>query len=252
MTQQNLAEILEKSFFNDFSLHKRRPDLYQLIVPLYHDDGDMMDIFIKADGNDITICDCGLTLMRLSYDFDPDTPNQQKILDKIVREAGAYNDDGNICLAATPDMLFESVMQMSQVISKVASMKLLQRHNVNSLFYEQLDKYIDSSFTRYTFQKSYSPIAGRDELKVDYAFQLNQKPVFVFAVRGDSKAQRSIISMLSFQKEKMPFTGIVVHDDYGNLSRDNQKLIMNTADKQYYDFKSFMSNKDEFANKYLA
>ena len=251
MTQELLTETLKKSFFNDFSLHKRRNNLYQILLPLYYEDGDMMDIFIDTSNDQVSICDCGLTLMHLSYSFDITTEKQKRILSNILAESGATNDDGDIRLKVSDNMLFETIMQMSQIISRISSMKMLQKKAVASLFYEQLSSYIDDSFKQYHVEKNYVPIADRDELKVDYAFISGNRPIYVFAVKGDAKAQKSVISMLSFQKENMPFTGIVVHENYSHLRQDTQKVIMNVADKQYYDFTSFTSRKNDFTKKYL-
>lgn len=251
MTQDMLNDILSKSFYNKFRLDERRPNLYQLSVPIYHNDGDMIDLFIKTNGHDITLCDCGLTLMHLSYSFDINTKNREKLLNDIVRDGGAVNDDGNICLATSPNMLFESIMQMSQVISKISAMKALQRDVIHSLFYDEVNSYISTSLKEFKPVKNFVPIKGRDELTVDYLFETPSKPIYLFAVRGNSKAKDSVISMLSFQQEKTPFIGIVVHDDYRELSTATQKMIMNAADKQYFDFNSFTSDRSGFVDRYL-
>jgi hypothetical protein len=38
-------EILRSQFNNHVALHEKRPNVQQLYAPLYHEDGDMIDIF---------------------------------------------------------------------------------------------------------------------------------------------------------------------------------------------------------------
>jgi hypothetical protein len=76
-------EILREQFNSHVALREKRPGVLQVIAPLFHEDGDMMDIFLDMpkNGNEaakIRVTDHGLTLMRLSYTFDIDTPNKEK------------------------------------------------------------------------------------------------------------------------------------------------------------------------------
>jgi hypothetical protein len=54
-------------------------------MPFYHEDGDMIDLFIQPleDGR-FRICDFGMTLMRLSYTYELDTPAKERIFYRIV------------------------------------------------------------------------------------------------------------------------------------------------------------------------
>ena len=126
MLKQDLKDILQKSFHDKFDLVERKENLYQLIVPLYHEDGDMMDIFIRVSGDSLSVCDCGMTLMHLSYTFDVDSEHKEKILFEILNQNDVKYEDGNIFIPTTADMLFRNIMQLSQVISKVSSMKMLR------------------------------------------------------------------------------------------------------------------------------
>lgn len=247
MQELELNNLLQKSFHNKFNITKKRERLYQLFLPLYHNDGDMMDIFVKVNPDDtLTICDCGMTLMRLSYTFDIDSKNKEKMLSNIVKEGGALNLDGNLCINTSNDLFFENIMQLSQVIAKVSNMKIMQRDIIASMFYENIDTYISDKFKDYSPLRKFTPIEGRDELVVDYCFQTTAKPIYLFAIRGNDKAKNSIISMLTFQQESLPFTGVAVHEDFNALSLSTQKMIMNAADKQFFDYNSFKTDSSKF------
>ena len=63
-----IQEILTNTPANAFQLQEKRPGTFQLIAPIFHDDGDMVSIYLeKASDDAIRICDHGMSLMRLSY-----------------------------------------------------------------------------------------------------------------------------------------------------------------------------------------
>lgn len=249
MLEQDLNKLLQKSFHNKFSLVKRRENLYQLIVPLYHEDGDMMDIFINTGGNSLVVCDCGMTLMRLSYTFEVDSEHKEKILFEILSQNEAKYDDGNIFIPTTFDMLFKTIMQLSQVISKVSSMKMLRKSNVSSLFYENVQNYIYSSLSQYTPYKNYLPIEGHTEYFVDYCLKINNKPAFLFTFNNEQKALISTVSVMEFQKKRISFTGVAISNNLADFTKNNQKRIISAMDKVFYDYDDFTSNSIDYFNR---
>ncbi len=67
----------------------------------------MIDLFIVPNGNNkYLLCDYGQTLMRLSYEYDIDTPNKESILQKIIKENSLTENEGNICMETTSETIF--------------------------------------------------------------------------------------------------------------------------------------------------
>ena len=72
----NIKAVLSDRMISGFELAERRPGDYQLIVPICHEDGDMVDIYLHQSPYGeayIRICDFGMALMRLSYSYDLST-----------------------------------------------------------------------------------------------------------------------------------------------------------------------------------
>lgn len=253
MDKQEIGDVLSRSLHHSFQLEEKRNSLYQVFVPLYHDDGDMMDIYIRVeDDGTAIICDCAKTLMRLSYTFDLHTSRQEKLLDTIVRTNGADIQNGNIFIRSTANLLFENIMQMSQIIAQIDAMRFSKRHNVKNLFYEDMSDYIETDLKRFHPQKNIQPIRSRDDLVVDYALDISDRPLYLFGILGNEKALSSVISILSFQQAQLPFTSIAVHADYKSLSQTTQKKIMNAADKQFFDLDSFQGTIESFLSRFVA
>ena len=78
-------DVLKEQFNSRVDFKEKRPGIMQLIAPFYHEDGDMVDIFLtETPSGKIQVCDYGMTLMRLSYSYELDTPNKERIFTKVL------------------------------------------------------------------------------------------------------------------------------------------------------------------------
>ena len=76
MDSDHVSSLLNGISARGYDSYERRPGIYQLIVPILHEDGDMVDIYLQDSPRgpgDVRICDFELTLMRLSYTHDINT-----------------------------------------------------------------------------------------------------------------------------------------------------------------------------------
>ena len=255
LSKLQIVSTLKESFFNQFDLQEKRPNLYQIFVPLYHPDGDMFDIFIRIlPTGQLLLTDCSLTLMRLSYTFEIDSDKKKALLHQTVFESGGTLDveTGAISLPATLDQLFNQIMQFTQIISKVLSLKLLQRKTTASLFYEKVKKFIISDLSTFNISYNVNPISGDKDISVDYVFTGKHKPIYLFPVNNSNNTKKAIITILSLQNVKIPFTSVLVHENYDSLSKVDRKFSMKVADKQFYDYKSFTEDATDYLTRSLA
>ena len=130
MNIKETIELLNNKAGTSFDVYERRPGKYQLIIPIRHEDGDMIDIYLQdspADKSYIRICDFGLTEMRLSYTCEINTPSRQRIFDSILINNGVQNDNENLYLDTTPEMLYEGIMQFAGCVQKICSLSYWNR-----------------------------------------------------------------------------------------------------------------------------
>lgn len=164
----NAVEILREQFNSHVAVREKRPGVLQLVAPLFHEDGDMMDIFLDvpengADGlanptQKLRVSDHGLTLMRLSYTFEIDTPNKEKIFHRILAENGVTEENGELFIDAVPASLYTSLLQFSQAVSKVCNMRYFKREVLASLFEEMLAGFIQEQLPRFRPSEKVLPI----------------------------------------------------------------------------------------------
>lgn len=217
----------------------------QLIAPLYHEDGDMIDIFLAptpSGDQRVRVSDYGMTLMRLSYSFEMNTMNKERILNRILSENGVSAERGVLFIDASPEDLYAAVLQFAQVVAKISNMQMYRREVVQSLFYELLTEFVEDSLSDYSPISSVLPIPSRDDLEVDFQFDIRPHPVFLFGVKDATKARLATISMLEFQKQNLQFKSFVVHEDFESLPKKDRSRITSAADKQFVSLEDFRDN----------
>ncbi len=227
--------LLKEQFNGHIELKEKRPGVMQLLVPLFHEDGDMVDIFLE-EGQEpglIRICDHAMTIMRLSYSLEIDTPNKTRIFRQIVAENGIVEDNGNIFIETRPERLYSAIMQFAQAVAKIANLEVLRREIVRSLFYESLGEFIHDSLAHYTYCTPGYPIPARDELEVDYEFPMDSRPIYLFGVKDATKARLVTISCLEFEKARLSFRSMAVHENFGDLHRKDRQRILSAVDKHF-------------------
>lgn len=96
------------------------------------------------------------------------------------------------------------------------------------------------------------PIEDRDDLEVPIAFTSLPRPVYLFGVKDNSQARLATISCLEFQRRRLPFKSLVVHEEFENLSRKDRSRITNAADKQFATLDDFKEKAEEFFEREAA
>ena len=219
-----------------FDIYRRREDGYQLIVPICHEDGDMVDIYLRESPRGeayVRICDFGMALMRLSYSYDLDTATRRRIFDDILINNRVENDGGNLWLDVPVRRLYEGVMQFAGCVQKVCNMRYWARETVRSAFYDDLSDYITSNLTPYSPVASQTPMPNAEVFSVDWTLTNNKRDFYLFGVLGNDKAKNVAITLLEFQKASLPFISLVVHEDMEALGRRERQYLTRNADRQY-------------------
>src|SRR5208283_4235048 len=132
------------------------------------------------DPSKVRVCDHGMTLMRLSYSYDVDSPNKERILERIVSEDGVSDGNGNLYIDAPAEELCPAILQLAQTIAKVSNMRMYRREVIHSLFFESLAEVVETRLQRFNPRRPYFPLPDQEEYEVDYCFNDREKPVFLF------------------------------------------------------------------------
>lgn len=253
----NYLDLLRTQFSNHVSFVEKRPNIYQMIVPLFHEDGDMVDIFLEpttGTGGAVRVCDHGMTLMRLSYRFELDTDNKRRIFDQILSENQIGEENGNLFIEGAPDRLYPLVLQFAQTVAKISNIEIYKREIMKSEFFDLLTDFIEASLARFNPRRRVLPIPGTDWLEVDYSFDIPQArhALYLFGARDSDKTRLIAITCLELQKARQPFRSMVVHEDFDSLGRKDRGRITSAVDKQFISLDDFRQNAVQFLEREAA
>ena len=244
--------LLKEQFNNRISLKEKREGIIQVFAPLYHEDGDMMEIFLEElPTGKIKICDHGMTLMRLSYSFDLNTENKNKIFRSIIEQNGAGEENGNIFLEVDRSQIFNGIMQFARIISIVSNMNILKREMIKNLFYEMLDEFVQTDLRKFNPIKSFAPLE-EDIYMVDYKIEGKEKPLYLFGVKDSAKARLVTINCLTFIQKKISFRSVAIHENFDDLPQKDKSIITNVVDKQFTSFDEFQKLGPEYFEREIA
>ena len=255
MNATELLTSLREEFNNRITFKERRDNIFQVLAPLYHEDGDMVDMYIQVPENgtnSVRVCDFGKTLMHLSYSFEIDTPNKEKIFRQILSQNHINEENGNLFVDAPKEKLYSAVMNLSQVIAKVSNMRMYKREVIKSLFFELLTEFINTNLQKYEPIQDYYPIEGHEEYKVDFFFNHRPRPIFLFGVPDSAHSRLATISCLKFQTENIPFKSTIVLESLDVLSQKDQSRLMSASDKEFPSLEDFQENAMKFLERELV
>ena len=248
MEIEKAIEILRSGGRTGFDFYERREGKYQLILPILHEDGDMVDIYLEnsPNGEDrVRICDFGMTMMRLSYNFEVgNSATRRRIFESILINNGVKFDKGNIYLDTPLNLLYEGVLQFAGCVQKVSNMRYWSRETIRSTFYEDLREYTTTKLERFNPVPNKSPLPDYEVITVDWALTYNNRNLYLFGVPGNDKAKSVAVSLLEFEKAKLPFISFVVHEDMEGLGMKERQYLTRNADIQYPNLEGFRERAD--------
>lgn len=250
----SIRTSLDRGWRGNFDFYERRQGEFQLIVPILHEDGDMVDVYLtdSPDSEELVrICDFGLTLMRLSYTYEISTTARQRILDSILINNGVSNDNGNFYVDIRIDKLYEGVMQFAGCVQKVCNMRYWSREVVRSTFYEDLGSYITSEMTTFEPVPDRSPIPEYP-ISVDWSLTFRNVTFYVFGVLGNDKAKNAAIALLEFQKARLKYMSLIVHQDMEELGKRERQYLTRNADTQYPTLQDFQNKASDDINRLVS
>ncbi|OHD57419.1 MAG: hypothetical protein A2Y33_08010 [Spirochaetes bacterium GWF1_51_8] len=249
-----MREIIEKALntqcHGQFIIRERREGIYQVIIPFFYEDGDIVEVYIiPLSDNKIKISDLGMTVMRLSYSYEIDTPKKEEIFKKIIAQNRVNEDNMSIYLICDLPLLFNSIMTFIEAVLKVSTMEYFKREIIQDLFYEMLEEFIQDNLSEFPFEKNVFPIPERDDLEVDYVFNSLSKPIYLFGINNSDKSKIATICLLEFQKRNIQFRSVSVLRDFDVIRNKDRRRLESASDKIFPDFQDFQSNSVAFFNR---
>lgn len=251
LDHQAIQRSLAPHFGDLLRTSQKRPQVVQLSLPYYHEDGDRFDIYLKQkEDGAFLLTDAAMTVMRLSYSYDLSTEKKLEVFHRILKENALAEDDGAIQLEVPSlSVLPAYIYQYAQGLAKVSSMKYFSREVVASLFFEELEDFVNEKLAQYHPQRKVYPIEGKEEYPVDFLLKPDNSPksVYLFGINSNDKANLATIVCQQALLMNQAFVSVVVCEDVERLSKKHRKRLSDVCDKPY----SSLAACREFGTQYL-
>jgi hypothetical protein len=219
---------------------------YQVHTPFVFDDGDELGIVLTKDNDHWTLSDEGATFWHLTYALDERDLQQgtrAKIIESVLTAFSVENNDGELRLAIPDDRYGDALYSFVQAILKITDVRYLSRERIRSTFVEDLAALIDATVPAQRRKHLWYDSARdpRADYTVDWRVDNNGRPLFVYAIPNDDHARDATISLLQFEKWRVPHFGVGIFEDQEAINRRVLARFSDVCDKQ---FSSLGGNED--------
>ena len=175
----------------------------------------------------------------------------KRIFESIIINNGVGNEDGDLYLDTPLDKLYESVLQFSGCAQKVCNMRYWSRETVRSAFYDDLGSYVDQELVEFNPVRNLFPMDDYP-ISVDWSLTHNRRDFYLFGVLGNEKAKNVAIALLEFQKARLPFISLVVHESMEELGSRERLYLTKNADTQYPLLADFQERAAEDIHRFAG
>lgn len=197
-----IRKKLNLSFKENYSFKLVKPYVYQIFLPYYHEDWDMIEIYFQFSWEKLILTDFWQTLMRLSYYTEIDSDTRKRVFENILNTYIIHNNDWKLSMKIDDtDDIFAYLMEFISAITKISDISFLKQERVRSLFYEYFEKFMINEFQEnigIKVIKDYTaPFDEKKDYPTPYAItKANLPPILYFPILNDDRCKDTIMTLL--------------------------------------------------------
>ena len=166
-----------------------------LATPFIDSKNDSIEIFIKRDGNKITLSDDGETLGYLEdvgITFDR-AGNLKRLLESVVRNCNVTLEGSNLTVVTDEEDLFVAKHDLIQAIQQIHDLRFTDRKEVISIFSDEVSSFLEELDIIFT-PNFYTQ--GRTRLDFVFDFQIAGRKEELLIKTYNKLHQQSVESLL--------------------------------------------------------
>ena len=222
---------------------------YRVFTPFLFEDGDHLAVVLKHEGGRWVLSDEGHTYMHLTYDLDEkdlQKGNRQKIISNALSAFSVEDREGELRLLIPEEQFGDGLFSFIQALLKISDVSYLSRERVKSTFLEDFRRFMEATVPveRRTFDWHDPQHDSAGKYSVDCRLNGMLKPVMVFALPGDDRVRDATISLLQFERWKIPHRSLAIFEDQEEV---NRKVLARFSDMCEKQFSNLGANKDRIA-----
>jgi hypothetical protein len=236
-------------------LEQEGEERFLVVTPFRFEDGDHFVIVLKKDEGQWILSDEASTIMHLSYWMDDKaleagaSGNRREIMDSSLAGYRVQNQDGELVIPVVESRFGDALFNFIQALTKVNDISLLSREIVRSTFMEDLMEFLKQHVDkdRLTFNWKDRQHDPQGNYIVDCHINSLKRPLLVYGVPNEAKANLAALSLRVFDSWDMPHQSLGVFEDQESL---DPKPVARFTDAVEKSFSNLEGNKDAI-RKYL-
>jgi len=221
---------------------------FVVFTPFRFEDGDHFAIFLKNENGGWILSDEASTLMHLSYqlDEDIDSGNRGEIIQGSLAGFSVKNRNGELIIPVSEARFGDALFNFVQALMKVTDVSFLSRERVRSTFLEDFREFLKARVPEDRlqfdwFDEKHDP---KQKYPVDARINHMRRPLMVYALPNDDKVNLATISLLTFEKWKLPFRSMAIFEEQESIARPVLARFTDVCEKAY---SSLDGNEDRIA-----
>ena len=208
-------------------------DIY-VSSPFEFSDGDVLPIFLHANGGGFCLVDQGKTLQHLSYDFASGMDAQWAAVERMASESGLVLDRGELSLRVAEQRdIGPAILRFAQGLTRIADVVLLRTEKAPSkeAFRESVRTVLRELFADVEQQVNY-----RDK-DIDPAgvFPIplrlvKRGQVFIFPLTNAQTCADAVATHLYFMSRRAEFRSFGIYQDIEKIPQRRIGQVMDVCD----------------------
>jgi hypothetical protein len=245
---ENIEREFRRKVCDQLEIVPEGLDRYLIVTPLAFDDGDLLPIVLKREGNRWSLSDEGHTFLQLSYkldDVDLHHGTRGEIISKTLSSFQMENRKGELILPIPDERFGDSLYSFVQALLKIDDVRYLTRERVRSTFFEDfralMENLVPPEHRTFDWREPQRDPDGK--YQVDCRINGRKAPLFVFALPTDERVQIATISLLTFEKWNLPHRSLGIFEEQEKI---NPKTLARFADVCEKTFSNLSVTGDRF------
>jgi hypothetical protein len=257
MNAKSITEDFKNRVCEQVDLHAEGENRFVVVTPFRFEDGDHFGIVLKKENDNWILSDEASTLMHLSYQLDEqdiDTGNRGEIIDGSLAGYSVQNRNGELVIPVSEGRFGDALFNFVQALTKVTDVSYLSRERVRSAFLEDFKTFLKSKVPeeRLVFGWTEERHDPAKMYPVDARINQLARPLLVYALPSDEKVNVATISLLMFEKWKVPVQSMAIFEDQESIARKTLARFTDVCEKTYSNLEGNKERISEYLERLLV